>query len=167
MYNGSLGFQNLPTFRFRPWSALDYSNRIACFKRVFLVVSSVFLRFPNSFLKNWVLKPPFNRYSNRLVIFIGSNHTLKNSFWHSSPPYSLDWDFSFNIVNTLAASRFALLMREVFSSCPVACWNRRLKDSFFKEASSSRSWSGVFSRSSPAFIAIYLSNTRRPQLGNL
>jgi hypothetical protein len=41
-----------------------------------------------------------------------------------------------------------------------------LKDSFFKDASSSRSWSGVFSRSSPAFMATYLSNTRRPLLGS-
>src|SRR5690606_24469046 len=45
------------------------------------------------------------------------------------------------------------LTRAVFSSCPVAFWNRRLNCSFFSFDSSSSSWSGVIVLTSTAFMA--------------
>src|SRR5690348_1755534 len=53
-----------------------------------------------------------------------------------------------------AMSRRTWRTRAVFSSWPVAFWKRRLNCSFFREASSSLSWSGVFARTSEAFMAL-------------
>jgi len=47
-----------------------------------------------------------------------------------------------------AMSRRTSFTRAVFSSWPVAFWKRRLNCSFFSEASSSFSWSGLFARTS-------------------
>ncbi len=57
-----------------------------------------------------------------------------------------------NTARMRAARREAA--RAVFSSWPVACWKRRLKLSFLRFASRSRSWSGVCPRRSLASIAI-------------
>src|SRR5215468_10103599 len=52
-----------------------------------------------------------------------------------------------------AMSRRASRMREVFSSCPVARWKRRLKRSFFRLRTASSIWSGLIARMSSAFIS--------------
>jgi len=43
--------------------------------------------------------------------------------------------------------------REVFSSCPVARWKRRLKRSFFRLRTASSLWSSVIARMSSTFIS--------------
>src|SRR4051794_6527837 len=52
-----------------------------------------------------------------------------------------------------AISRRASRSREVFSSCPVARWKRRLKRSFFRLAIASSIWSGLIARISSTFIS--------------
>jgi hypothetical protein len=52
-----------------------------------------------------------------------------------------------------AMSRRASFSREVFSSCPVARWKRRLKRSFFRLRMASYIWSGLIARMSSAFIS--------------
>src|SRR5919106_6463465 len=46
--------------------------------------------------------------------------------------------------------------RDVFSSCPVARWKRRLNCSFLRDKSSSWSWSGVMVRRSENLCFVFI-----------
>src|SRR5690625_2033477 len=54
-----------------------------------------------------------------------------------------------------AMSRRTWRTRAVFSSWPLACWNRKLNDSRRSLSSSSFSWSGVLARRSAAFMGSF------------
>src|SRR5215470_12473681 len=60
------------------------------------------------------------------------------------------------IVLMRAMSRRTCRTRAVFSSWPVARWNRRLNRSFLSLSASSSSWSTVMARRSPGFISALL-----------
>ena len=65
------------------------------------------------------------------------------------------WQFARDcaaMVLTRAISRRASRSREVFSSCPVARWKRRLKRSFFRLRTASSLWSSLIARMSSTFI---------------
>src|SRR4249920_1765162 len=58
-----------------------------------------------------------------------------------------------------AISRRASFIREVFSSCPVARWKRRLKRSFFRLRIASSIWSGLIARISAVFISAMITSS--------
>src|SRR3981081_3099505 len=60
-----------------------------------------------------------------------------------------------------AISRRASRSREVFSSCPVARWKRRLKRSFFRLRIASSIWSELIARISSVFISAMITSSLR------
>src|SRR6266850_8159682 len=69
-----------------------------------------------------------------------------------SVPYFFASRFCAAMVLMRAMSRRASRSREVFSSCPVARWKRRLKRSFFRLRTASSLWSSLIARISSTFI---------------
>src|ERR1700730_11136729 len=70
-----------------------------------------------------------------------------------SAPYFFASRFCAAIVLIRAMSRRASRSREVFSSCPVARWKRRVKRSFFRLRTAAAIWSGLIARISAVFIS--------------
>src|SRR3954463_11393572 len=68
-----------------------------------------------------------------------------------SAPYFFASRFCAAMVLMRAMSRRASRSREVFSSCPVARWKRRLKRSFFRLRTASSLWSSLIARMSSTF----------------
>src|ERR1041384_1139870 len=69
-----------------------------------------------------------------------------------SVPYFFASRFCAAMVLIRAISRRASRSREVFSSCPVAHWKRKLKRSFFRLRTASSLWSSLIARMSSTFI---------------
>src|ERR1700678_4125253 len=74
-----------------------------------------------------------------------------------SAPYFFAPRFCAAMVLMRAMSRRASRSREVFSSCPVARWKRRLKRSFFRLRTASSIWSGLIALISAVFISAMIS----------
>src|SRR5437870_13277409 len=70
----------------------------------------------------------------------------------SAPYFVFASRFCAAMVLMRAISRRASRSREVFSSCPVARWKRRLKRSFFRLRTASSLWSSLIARMSSTFI---------------
>src|SRR5216684_1783294 len=78
-----------------------------------------------------------------------------------SVPYFFAARFCAAMVLMRAMSRRASRSREVFSSCPVARWKRRLKRSFFRLRTASSIWSGLIARISAVFISAMITSLFR------
>src|SRR6185437_12674924 len=80
------------------------------------------------------------------------DHALKGTFRHNTASYFFFARVCAAMVLMRAMSRRASRSREVFSSCPVARWKRRLKRSFFRLRTASSLWSSLIARMSSTFI---------------
>src|ERR1700712_1116628 len=78
-----------------------------------------------------------------------------------SAPYFFASRFCAAMVLMRAMSRRASRSREVFSSCPVARWKRRLKRSFFRLRIASSIWSELIARMSSVFISAMITSSLR------
>src|SRR6195952_5629749 len=78
-----------------------------------------------------------------------------------SAPYFFASRFCAAMVLIRAMSRRASRSREVFSSCPVARWKRRLKRSFFRLRIASSIWSELIARISSVFISAMITSSLR------
>src|SRR5690606_29740642 len=112
-------------------------------------------------LHHGMREAPLDLDDDRLLVLVADDGALQDALWHVLRPYAfLPADFSAAMVLMRAMSLRTCLTRAVFSSWPVAFWKRRLNCSFFSEASSSLSWSGVFDRTSEDFMTLDLSILR-------
>src|SRR3974390_487648 len=136
---------------------------------------------------------PVHTHDHGLGLLVADDDALERTLRHCLTPYSFDLardfaaafglaDFVFlgvatsplaagsaparfcaAIVFMRAMSRRMTRTRDVFSSCPVARWKRRLNCSFLSLTSSSSSWSTVICRRPPGLST---STTPSPSLGD-
>src|SRR5271167_208217 len=92
-------------------------------------------------------------HDHGLGLLVAHHLALQYALRHLTAPQLAGWATRFCCAAVLirAISRRTSRTREVFASCPVARWKRRLNCSFLSLSSSSSSWSGVIVRKSSVF----------------
>src|SRR5215475_9705955 len=125
-----------PALQFRDRLALLDPHRVARLELVVLVVRVIVLRAADRLLVDRMGEAAIDAHHHRLGLLVADDDALKGTFRHElKPPYFLSAVLArvcAAMVLMRAMSRRASLSREVFSSCPVARWKRRLKRSFFR-----------------------------------
>src|ERR1700758_549680 len=113
----------------------------------------VVLRTADRLLVDRMGEAAIDAHHNRLGLLVADDNALKRTFRHLRTSYFFFARACAAIVLMRAMSRRASRRREVFSSCPVARWKRRLKRSFFRSRMASSLWSGLIARMSAIFIS--------------
>src|SRR5206468_1198231 len=102
-----------------------------------LVVGVIVLRAPHRLLEQRVREAPFHLHDDGLFLLVADDDALENSLRHLSQPFFAVARFCEATVLARAMSRRTSRTRDVFSSCPVARWKRRLNCSFLRRRISS------------------------------
>src|ERR1700731_2040716 len=121
-----------PALQLRDRLALLDPHHVARLELVVLVVRVVVFRAADRLLVDRMGEAAIHPHHNRLGLLVADDHALKRTFWHLKAPYFFFARCCAAMVLIRAMSRRASRSREVFSSCPVARWKRRLKRSFFR-----------------------------------
>src|ERR1700761_530339 len=121
-----------PALQFRDRLAFLDPHRVARLELVVLVVGVIVLRTADRLLVDRMSEAAIDAHHDRLGLLVADDHALKRTFRHWSVPYFFLARPCAATVLMRAMSRRASRSREVFSSCPVARWKRRLKRSFFR-----------------------------------
>src|SRR3954449_6195923 len=140
-----------PALQLRDRLALLDPHHVARLELVVLVVRVVVLRAADGLLVDRMGEAAIDAYHNRLGLLVADDHALQRTFG-MSVPYFFASRFCAAMVLIRAMSRRASRSREVFSSCPVARWKRRLKRSFFRLRTASSLWSSLIALMSSTFI---------------
>src|SRR5689334_5600814 len=142
-----------PALQLRDWLALLDPHHVARLEFVLLVVRVVVLGAADRLLVDRMGEAAIDAHHHRLGLLVADDHTLKATFRHIEASYFFLARCWAAMVLIRAMSRRASRSREVFSSCPVARWKRRLKRSFFRLRTASSLWSSVIARMSSTFIS--------------
>src|ERR1700687_6012583 len=121
-----------PALQLRDRLAFLDPHHVARLELVVLIVRVIVFRVAYSLLVDRMGEAAIDAHHNRLGLLVADDHALKRTFWHSTAPYFFFARCCAAMVLMRAMSRRASRSREVFSSCPVARWERRLKRSFFR-----------------------------------
>src|SRR6202171_2227592 len=121
-----------PALQLRDRLALLDPRLVARLELVVLVVRVVVFRAANRLLVDRMGEAAIDPHHHRLGLLVADDNALKRTFWHTTAPYFFFARCCAAMVLMRAISRRASRSREVFSSCPVARWKRRLKRSFFR-----------------------------------
>src|ERR1700677_2524316 len=141
-----------PALQLRDRLAFLDPHLVARLELVVLVVRVIVFRAANRLLVDRMGEAAIDPHHDRLGLLVADDHALKRTFWHSGAPYFFFARCCAAMVLIRAISRRASRSREVFSSCPVARWKRRLKRSFFRLRTASSISSGTLARISAGFI---------------
>src|ERR1700742_4144764 len=121
-----------PALQLRDRLAFLDPNHVARLELVVLVVRVIVFRTADRLLVDRMGEAAIDAHHYRLGLLVADDHALKRTFWHRFAPYFFFARCCAAMVLMRAISRRASRSREVFSSCPVARWKRRLKRSFFR-----------------------------------
>src|SRR3954447_16595420 len=143
---------NRPALQLRDRLALLDPHHVARLELVVLVVRVVVLGAADRLLVDRVGEAAIDAHHHRLGLLVAHDHALKGTFRHNKASYFFFARVCAAMVLMRAISRRASRSREVFSSCPVARWKRRLKRSFFRLRTASSLWSSLIARMSSTFI---------------
>src|SRR5882757_7517409 len=121
----------------------------------------VFLRAPHRLLHHRMGEAALHPHDHGLGLLVAHHLALQHALRHLTAPQMTGWAARLVCAAVLirAMSRRTSRTRDVFASCPVARWKRRLNCSFLSLISSSSSWSGVIVLRSSG-LSIGLSPTR-------
>src|SRR5215472_12837070 len=123
---------------------LLYLNDIADRAFVVFIMRVVLLGATHRLFHDRVRKPAFDPHHDGLRLLVAHNFALQYALRHlSTPHFAVAARLPCATVLMRAMSRRTSRTRDVFASCPVARWKRRLNCSFLSLMSSSSSWSGV------------------------
>src|SRR6266481_1730071 len=141
---------------------------------VLLVMRVVLLGAAHRLLHHRVRKAALNPHHDGLRLLVAHHLALQYALRHlSTPHFAVAARLPCAAVLMRAISRRTSRTRDVFASCPVARWKRRLNCSFLSLMSSSSSWSGVIAlRSSGLSIGLWstysaMRSTKRVLIGSL
>src|SRR6185312_1988822 len=164
-----------PALELRDRAMLLDPHNVADRVLVVLVVCVILLRATHGLLHHRMREPAVDTHDARLRLFVAHHDALELSLRHVGPPY-FDFGcaarFCRATVRIRAMSRRTSRTRDVFSSCPVARWKRRLNRSFLSLSTSSSSWSTVMclrssGLSTAASIYSAMRATKRVLIGSL
>src|ERR1700730_15172293 len=121
-----------PALQLRDRLAFLDPHHIARLELVVLVVRMIVFRAADRLLVDRMGEAAIDAHHHRLGLLVADDHALKGTFRHYQASYFFFARACAAMVLMRAISRRASRSREVFSSCPVARWKRRLKRSFFR-----------------------------------
>src|SRR5665213_2012222 len=121
-----------PALQLRDRLAFLDPHHVARLELAVLVVRMIVFRGADRLLVDRMGEAAIDAHHHRLGLLVADDHALKGTFRHNQALYFFFARCCAATVLMRAISRRASRSREVFSSCPVARWKRRLKRSFFR-----------------------------------